>query len=79
MARVDRERPATLRVAVAFSPRAGIGIEVEVSLPAPATVFDAVRASGVLDRYPELSVGERGVGIWGRVCPMETVWTCWRK
>lgn len=72
MARVESERPARLRVVVACSPRAGIGIEAEVVLPAPATVFDAVRASGVLERYPELSVGEPSVGIWGRACSMAT-------
>lgn len=73
MGRADGERPATLRVAVACSPRAGTAIEVEVALPAPATVFDAVRASGVLERYPELSIGEPSVGIWGRACPIDTV------
>jgi putative ubiquitin-RnfH superfamily antitoxin RatB of RatAB toxin-antitoxin module len=56
----------TLRVAVACSPRAGEAFEVEVELPAPATAWDAVRASGVLDRWPELASGEPSVGIWGR-------------
>jgi len=28
---------------------------------------DAVRASGVLERWPELAIGEPSVGIWGRV------------
>jgi putative ubiquitin-RnfH superfamily antitoxin RatB of RatAB toxin-antitoxin module len=72
MGRAEGEGPATLRVAVACSPRAGIAVEVEVDLPAPATAFDAVRASGVLERYPELSVSEPSVGIWGRACPLDT-------
>jgi hypothetical protein len=72
MGRAEGEGRATLHVAVACSPRAGIAIEVEVDLPAPATAFDALRASGVLERYPELSVGEPSVGIWGRVCPLDT-------
>jgi putative ubiquitin-RnfH superfamily antitoxin RatB of RatAB toxin-antitoxin module len=57
----------TLRVAVACSPRAGEAFEVDVELPAPATAWDAVCASGVLDRWPELASGEPSVGIWGRV------------
>jgi uncharacterized protein len=65
-------RATVLHVAVACSPRAGIAIEVELDLPAPATAFDALRASGVLERHPELSAGEPSVGIWGRVCPLDT-------
>jgi len=72
MGRADGAGTRKLRVAVACSPRAGVAVEVEVALPAPATAFDAVRASGVLERYPELSVGEPSVGIWGRACPLGT-------
>ena len=64
MGNVDGAR--MLRVAVACSPRAGEAFEVEVELPAPASAWDAVRASGVLDRWPELAAGEPSVGIWGR-------------
>ena len=64
MARADGAR--TLRVAVACSPRAGAAFEIDVELPAPASAWDAVRASGVLDRWPELAAGEPSVGIWGR-------------
>jgi len=57
---------ATLHVAVAFSARAGVAFEVDVELAAPATAFDAVRASGVLERCPELALDEPSIGIWGR-------------
>jgi putative ubiquitin-RnfH superfamily antitoxin RatB of RatAB toxin-antitoxin module len=68
MARVDGEREgAMLRIAVACSPRAGAAFEVELRLPAPATAWDAVRASGVLDRWPELAAGAPSIGLWGRV------------
>ena len=60
-----------LRVAVACSPRAGVAFEVEVELAAPATVADALRASGVLERCPELARGAPSVGIWGRVVAPE--------
>jgi putative ubiquitin-RnfH superfamily antitoxin RatB of RatAB toxin-antitoxin module len=56
----------TLHVAVACSPRAGTAVEIGVELRAPATAWDAVCASGVLDRWPELRAAEPDVGIWGR-------------
>jgi putative ubiquitin-RnfH superfamily antitoxin RatB of RatAB toxin-antitoxin module len=68
MVRVDRDgEGATLRVAVACSPQAGAAFEVELRLQAPATAWDAVRASGVLDRWPELAAIEPSIGVWGRV------------
>ena len=63
----------TLHVAVACSPHAGEAFEVDVELAAPATAWDAVRASGVLDRWPELASGEPSVGIWGRLTGAATV------
>ena len=60
------DRPATLRVAVACSPQPGAAFEVGVELTAPATAWDAVRASGILERWPELAAGEPSVGVWGR-------------
>ena len=42
----------------------------EVTLPAGATVADAIRASGVLDRWPETVPAAPDVGIWGRACAM---------
>ena len=56
---------STLRVAVACSPRAGVAVEVELDLDEAATAIDAVRASGLLERFPELGAGE-SIGIWGR-------------
>ena len=62
-----------LRVAVACSPRAGTAFEVEVELAAPATALDALRASGVLERCPELAGGAMSVGIWGRAASPQTI------
>jgi putative ubiquitin-RnfH superfamily antitoxin RatB of RatAB toxin-antitoxin module len=64
---------AVLRIAVAFSPRPGEAFEVDVELPAPASAWDAVRASGVFERWPELAIGEPSVGIWGRATAATTV------
>ena len=73
MARAERRRAASIvRVAVACSPRAGDAFEVTLELPAPATALDAIRASGLLERHPELGLGEPLIGIWGRACALET-------
>ena len=56
----------TLRVAVACSPSPGSAFEVEVELTGPATAWDAVRASGVLERWPELAAAPPSIGVWGR-------------
>jgi putative ubiquitin-RnfH superfamily antitoxin RatB of RatAB toxin-antitoxin module len=67
MARVDGEgEAAMLRVAVACSPGAGVAFEIELQLAPPATAWDAVRASGVLERWPELVAIETSIGVWGR-------------
>ena len=62
-----------LRVAVACSPSAGVAFETQLALAASSTAFDALRASGVFERHPELAVGEPSVGIWGRACPLNTL------
>jgi hypothetical protein len=40
---------------------------VTLTLAAGATAGDAVRASGVLERHPEIDLGRQGLGIHGRV------------
>ena len=69
----DDTTTAMLRVAIAFSPRAGHAYEATLELPAPATAFDAIRASGLFERHPELALGEPLIGIWGRACAPETL------
>jgi putative ubiquitin-RnfH superfamily antitoxin RatB of RatAB toxin-antitoxin module len=62
-----------VRVSVAYSPQARIVDETELTLPAGATLADAIRASGVLARHPGLDVAQAKFGIWGRVQAPETV------
>jgi uncharacterized protein len=62
MASVD----ATLHVTLVFSPEAGAAQELSVQLTHPATVHDAVRASGVCAPYAAL-------GLWGVVCQPDQV------
>jgi uncharacterized protein len=63
----------TLQVSVAYSPRAGIVDEVVLKLPRGATLIDAVRASGLLDRHAGIDLAQARLGIWGRVQPPETL------
>lgn len=62
-----------LRVSVAYSPRAGEVDEVVLEVPCGATLIDAILASGVLHRYPELDLAQSKLGIWGRVQPQSAV------
>ena len=63
----------TLQVSVAYSPRAGVVDEVILKLPRGATLIDAVRASGLLDRHADIDLTQARLGIWGRVQPPETL------
>jgi putative ubiquitin-RnfH superfamily antitoxin RatB of RatAB toxin-antitoxin module len=66
-------RAEAVRVSVAYSPQARGVDETELSLPAGATLADAIRASGLLERHPELNLAQAKLGIWGRVQTPETV------
>jgi len=61
-----------MKVAVAFSPRAGVALELPLELPATATAIDAIRASGLAERYPEFDVAAATLGVWGRACLAQT-------
>ena len=45
---------------------------VSVSLPAGATLRDAVLASGVLQRHPEIALEKQAFGIFGKRAQLET-------
>jgi putative ubiquitin-RnfH superfamily antitoxin RatB of RatAB toxin-antitoxin module len=40
---------------------------MQLTLPAGAKVRDAVLASGILERHPEIDVGRHKIGIYGKV------------
>lgn len=42
---------------------------VRLKLPLGASVDDAVRAAGVLQRHPDLDAVAQRLGIWGRLVP----------
>lgn len=65
-------RAESIGVSVAYSPRAGEVDEVALQLASGATLIDAVRASGLLARHPEIDLAVQRTGIWGRAKPHET-------
>ena len=64
---------AVLRITVAYSPRAGEVDLCEVQLPAGSRVSDALRASGLAERHPQLDLGNTALGVWGAFCGAEQV------
>lgn len=56
---------------VAFSPSAGVALEWVVEVPTPATAIDAIRASGLSGRFPDIDVVASAVGVWGRACALD--------
>ncbi len=46
---------------------------VDLELPAGSTLLQAVQASGVLQRYPQVDLGTQRLGIFGKLRPADTV------
>jgi putative ubiquitin-RnfH superfamily antitoxin RatB of RatAB toxin-antitoxin module len=67
----QQEEGAELRIWVAYSPAAREVVEVALTLPAGATLAQALQASGLPQRYPELGAGTLAVGIWGRKATLQ--------
>lgn len=72
MAHAEAGHAPHLTISVAYSPRAGEVDEVEVRLAAGARVADALKASGLLERHPQIDVAVQRVGVWGRVVALDT-------
>ncbi len=53
---------------MAVSPRAGVAAEWTIEIAEPATAHDAIRSSGLAERFPEIDVEASAIGIWGRAC-----------
>jgi putative ubiquitin-RnfH superfamily antitoxin RatB of RatAB toxin-antitoxin module len=68
---MDRADAPSLTLCVAYSPRAGEVDSVELVLPAGATLADALRASGVLERHPGIDLEIIKLGIWGKLATLD--------
>ncbi|WP_297351312.1 RnfH family protein [Paraburkholderia sp.] len=46
---------------------------IPVELPEGATVQQALDASGILQRYPQIDLAQQKVGVFGKLKPLDTV------
>ena len=46
---------------------------LKVKLPATSTVTQAIQASGILDKYPEIDIASNKFGIFGKLAKADTV------
>lgn len=46
---------------------------ITVDLPEGATLQQAIDASGILQRYPQIDLGMQKVGVFGKLKPLDTV------
>ncbi|MCP3714695.1 RnfH family protein [Paraburkholderia sp. CNPSo 3281] len=46
---------------------------ISIELPAGATVQQAIDASGILARHPEIDLVQLKVGVYGKLKPLDTV------
>ena len=60
-----------MHVTVAFSPAPREVDLVELDLPEGTRLIDAVRASGLFDRHPQLQGAAQRFGVWGANRPPE--------
>ena len=52
-------------ILVVYSPGPRKVSQVSLQLASGATVHDALRASGLLDQFPEIDLCRQPVGVWG--------------
>jgi putative ubiquitin-RnfH superfamily antitoxin RatB of RatAB toxin-antitoxin module len=58
---------------VLYSPAAREVLAFDLQLPLGVRVRDALHASGLAERCPELDLGHASVGVWGRKAGLEQV------
>lgn len=63
----------TIRVIVACSPAPREVLEVGLDLPEGSSVRQALQASGLAGRCPELDLDRASVGVWGRKAALDLV------
>jgi putative ubiquitin-RnfH superfamily antitoxin RatB of RatAB toxin-antitoxin module len=62
---------ATLRVEVIYA-AAGVAEAVSLRLPDNATLRDAIAASGLLERHPEIDLARHKCGVFGKLRPLDS-------
>ncbi|SFM34266.1 hypothetical protein SAMN05421721_10388 [Ectothiorhodospira mobilis] len=67
---VSVEAGTGLKVEVAYAKPEDQAV-LEVTLPPQATVEEAIRASGILERFPEIDLSANKVGIYGKLTRLD--------
>ena len=62
--------PDARRAQVAYATPARQEV-IDVTLPAGATIEDAIRRSGILERFPEIDLSRNRVGIYGEAARLQ--------
>ena len=60
------ENMGCLAITVAYAPAPRQVCVVQLAMPTGSTVAQAIEASGLLTRFPEIQAQQGSVGIWGR-------------
>jgi len=58
-----------MRVEVAYA-KPDVQVLLEQDVPEGATVEEAIRLSGILERFPEIDLSTQKVGVFGKVTPL---------
>ena len=58
---------------VVYAPRPRQVEEIALNLTAPCSALDALRVSGLLQRFPEIDTPDILLGIWGREASLQHV------
>lgn len=53
--------------------RGSDGVWLDVDMPEPITIAEALKQSPLLDLYPDLDLNQHKVGIFGKCCPQHTL------
>ena len=62
----------TLRVEVVYA-TAESADSVSLTLPGTATVREAIAASGLLERHPEIDLARQKCGVFGKLRPLDAL------
>lgn len=46
---------------------------LQVTVEPGATVKEVIKASGIIERYPEIDLDKNAVGIWNRTCKLDAI------
>ncbi len=67
-----------MRVEVAYA-RPDVQVILEVDVAEGAAAEEAIRKSGILERFPEIDLGSQKIGIFSKVAPLSQALREWDR